>query len=349
MATQRRILVIEDDHDVAHLVRVVLERSGELEVLLRFDGADLEQTIREHRPDVLVTDVELPDRDGLELARVAKALDPDLPVVVMTAHASVDYAVRALRHHVDEFLEKPLATAALIATVERLAALRAQRCERRRTVLAIGAHPDDVELGVGGTLSAHVAAGDAVVVLTLSRGARGGDADHRQAESMASAELLGARLFLEDLADTSIAHAEPTVGIIERVVEQVSPSVVYTHSSHDRHQDHRAVHAATLVATRGVAEVACYQSPSTTIEFRPTRFVTIDRHLEAKQRLLACFASQQGIRPYLDPQLIEATARYWGRFGDGTWIEPLEVVRDAGAIGADDRSASLARDQQAIA
>ena len=79
MAPTRRILVIEDDHDVAHLVRVVLERGGDLEVLLRFDGSDLEQTIREHSPDVLVTDVELPDRYGLELAQIAKALDPDLP------------------------------------------------------------------------------------------------------------------------------------------------------------------------------------------------------------------------------------------------------------------------------
>lgn len=345
----RRILVIEDDVDVAEYVRVVLQRSGGLEVEVRHDGRTIVDDVRRVAPHVIVTDLELPGVHGLELVQTVREVHPDLPIVVMTAHASVDYAVRALRDGVSEFLQKPLDSAALVAVVQRLATERAlQLASSRRSILAIGAHPDDIEIGVGGALAAHAAAGDAITLLTLSRGARGGVADDRQHEALASAELLSARLFLEDLVDTHIPATDPTVGIIERIVAEVQPDVVYTHTGHERHQDHRAVHEATLIATRSVAEVACYQSPSSTIDFRPSRFVTIDEHVDAKLALLECFTSQAGIRSYLEPDFVVATARYWSRFGTGRSCEPLEIVRDAGGVApaAGRRARTIARARQ---
>ena len=174
----------------------------------------------------------------------------------------------------------------------------------RSVVLAIGAHPDDVEIGVGGLLAAHRAAGDSVIILTLCRGDRGGDAEHRQHESLAAAELIGARLFLEDLEDTKISPADPTVSIIERIVDEVGPSVVYTHSQHDRHQDHRAVHHAASVATRRVPTLACFQSPSATVDFHPNRFVPIDGYTDTKLALLAVFCHSVG-----DPRLSRTELR----------------------------------------
>ena len=212
---------------------------------------------------------------------------------------------------------------------------RREETRKPERVLAIGAHPDDVEIGVGGLLAAHARAQDEITILTLSRGARGGDADSRQNESLASADMLGARLFLKDLVDTEISGGGSTVRIIEEVVQEVQPTIVYTHSSHDRHQDHRAVSEATIVATRRVGTVACYQSPSSTIDFRPTRFVRIDHFLDDKLRLLERFGSQTASRDYLEPEFVTATARYWSRFGGGTAVEPLEVVREtAEFIGA---------------
>ena len=330
-----RVLVIEDDDDVALFTRTVLQKRAGCEVrsLSSADGAI--RALSEFAPDVVITDVELPGASGLDILEQVRRADGDLPVVVMTAHASVDYAVRALRDRADEFLTKPIPSAVLVETVRRLAtAYRESQARRRgRTVLAIGAHPDDVEIGVGGTLAAHAAAGDPVVILTLCRGARGGQADDRQNESLAAAELIGARLFLEDLEDTRIPISDPTVGIIERVLAEVAPAIVYTHSRNDRHQDHRAVHDASLVATRSVASVACYQSPSSTVEFRPHRFVTIDGYTETKLALLAAFASQATIRGYLEPDFVLASARYWSRFGTGNYSEPLEVVRDSSELG----------------
>lgn len=333
-----RVLVVDDDPDVALLVRTVLQRRAGCEVVTAEDGRAALARLETFDADVIVTDIEMPGLDGLELLAALRHRDPHLPVIVMTAHVSVDYAVSALRAQADEFLTKPLDNSRLVEVVTRLAAEgRARRAAARptQTVLAIGAHPDDVEIGVGGVLAAHARAGDAITILTLSRGARGGDADSRQHESLASAERLSARLFLKDLVDTEISGGGATVRLIEEVVGEIQPTIVYTHSHNDRHQDHRAVNEATVVATRRVGTVACYQSPSSTIDFRPTRFVRIDDYLPEKLRLLECFASQTATRDYLDPDFVTATARYWSRFGGGSAVEPLEVVREtAEFVGA---------------
>lgn len=332
--TKYRVVVVEDDPDVAFFMKTILEKRADAVVIAVTDPSLALEQIAAFEPDLVITDIEMPGISGLDLLKELRSQYPGMPVVVMTAHVSVDYAVSALRAQADEFLTKPVASAELVAIVNRLSAEgRVKRAaQRRQVVLAIGAHPDDVEIGVGGILAAHRDAGNEVVILTLSRGARGGDADDRQHESLASAEVLGARLFLEDLEDTHISAADPTVGIIERVVAEIQPDIVYTHSAHDRHQDHRSVHAATSVATRSVRTVCCYQSPSATIDFRPTRFVPIDGFTETKLQLIDCFRSQTELRAYLEPDFVLATARYWSRFGGGKNCEPLEVMRDTADI-----------------
>jgi len=327
--------VVDDDEDLAQFVRTLLERRAGYVVETASDGAAALAAVGTFQPDIVVADIEMPGMNGLELLTAIRAQAPWMPVVIMTAHVSFDYAVSALRSQADEFLTKPLDTSALVGIVERLIEEGRSRREgerRREVVLAVGAHPDDVEIGVGGILSAHRAAGDDLTILTLSRGGRGGDADLRQHESLAAAELLGARLFLKDLVDTEIEGGGPTVRLIEEVVREVRPTVVYTHSAHDRHQDHRAAFEATIVATRGAATVACYQSPSSTIDFRPTRFVAIERFIERKIELLACFASQSEHRAYLAPDYVTTTAKYWARFGTGAMVEPLEIIRDGSAL-----------------
>ncbi len=335
MTTPLHVLVVEDDPDVAEFVKLVLVKRAGMRVDVAGHADQAFNLLLENEFDAMITDIEMPGASGLDLIARIRGLRPVLPIVVMTAHASVDYAIAALRQAADEFLTKPIAAAHLVELMTSLA----ERGRRDRisaagqVVLAIGAHPDDVEIGVGGLLAAHRAGGDSIVILTMSRGNRGGNPNDRQLESLAAADLLGARLFLEDLVDTRIEPADPTVSLIERVVAEVSPTIVYTHSSHDRHQDHRAVHQASTVGTRGVPTLACYQSPSTTVEFRPNRFVPIDGFTDAKIQMLACFASQSDVRAYLEPDFVVATARYWSRFGGGKTCEPLEVIRDTSIIG----------------
>jgi LmbE family N-acetylglucosaminyl deacetylase len=326
MSETTRVLVVDNDADALLLLRLILGSRPEYDAVFCSSPAQALALSAGRRFDVLVTDLDMPGMDGLQLAAALRATDPTLPVLLVTAHATVDAAVRAVRGSVTDFLTKPLLTDAVCGAIDAAAAVRR---DAGRRILAIGAHPDDVEIGAGATLAQHVRGGDRVTVLTASRGVVGGDADLRRAEAHESAHRLGARLVMGDLADTAIPDSGPTIALIESVIADMRPDVVYVHSAHDVHQDHRAVYRATLVAARGVPRVLCYQSPSATIDFRPSTFIPAEAGLETKLHAIAAFESQTAIRDYLEPEVLTATARYWGRFARIRYAEPFEVVRSS--------------------
>ena len=321
-------LVLEDDPDAAELLRIALERHGGMQVDVVGTAGDALAALARQTYDVLVTDIQLPGRSGLSILPEVHALDPALTVLVVTAYATLDHAVEALREAADDFLVKPVAASVL---VERATELARRASERRAVptgtrVLAVGAHPDDVEIGVGATLAAHAAAGDQLTILTMSGGSVGGAPSVRQAEAAAAAAVVGARLVHLDFPDTRLVPAEGMITAIEDVVREVDPDRIYTHGPHDRHQDHRAVHEAVVVAARQVPNLWCFQSPSSTVEFAPSRFVGVDGFVETKLRMLGAYVSQAH-REYMQPDVVRATARYWGRFSPARDVEPLETVR----------------------
>lgn len=210
------------------------------------------------------------------------------------------------------------------ALVGALAPTAAEGAER---VLAVGAHPDDVEIGCGATLLRHSLLGHPVTVLTLSGGAVGGPAQARRAEAAAAAMAMSAQLLMADLPDTRLGEAGEMTTIIEQVIAAVRPTTVYVHSAADSHQDHRAVHEKALIAARRVQQVFCYQSPSSRNGFAPTKFVPVEDTVDAKVAVLKQYRSQS-TRHYLDPELVVATARYWARQLPHTrYAEPFEVIR----------------------
>jgi len=325
-----RILGVEDDVVAGRFLTQLLGERGGFDVTHKLDPAAALKAISAEYWDLVLTDVEMPGMTGLELLDAVRQIAPDLPVAVLTAHESLDYAVRALRGQADDFLPKSAPPEAIMSRVQALVAEgRAIRLAARESVLAIGAHPDDVEISAGGALLIHRGMGHEISILTLSRGARGGIEHARAGESEMAAVALGATLYLENLKDTGISEGDPTIGAIGRVVEKVRPTVIYTHSLHDVHQDHRNVHRAAMVAAREIGRIYCFQSPSATVDFRPTRFVTIDDQLDRKLLAIGAFASQVQIRSYLEPDMISSTARYWSRFGDGRYAEAFEVMREA--------------------
>ena len=114
MSEPFRVIVIEDDPDVALFSKTVLEKRGLCTVLTIADPRIVGDSVLEFKPDLVVTDIELPGASGLELIGVIRELRPGIPIIVMTAHASVDYAVSALRSQADEFLTKPVTSADLV-------------------------------------------------------------------------------------------------------------------------------------------------------------------------------------------------------------------------------------------
>jgi len=337
------VLLVEDDDALADVVCELLAPLAEV----RWTASAEEATARlaDGAWDLILSDVELPGASGLELARAAKAAHPHAAILILSSHASFDYAVEAIRAGADDYMTKPIDPQRLIAKViELIATTRERRARGRESVLAIGAHPDDVEIGVGGILLRHAAAGHDIAVLTLTGGEEGGTPEQRAQESQRAAQLMSARLFHADLTDTSVGEAGATIAAIKQVIDEVLPSTIYTHTARDVHQDHRNVHHATLVAARGIPRVYCYQAPSTTVEFHPTRFVGIDEFVGRKLELIEVFVSQVALRDYLEPELLRATARYWGRYARARYVEPLEVIRESDVGTETGASAPAARE-----
>ncbi len=280
-------------------------------------------------PDLIVLDVSLPGINGFEFALRARAKHADVAIMLITAHADVGVAIQAVRVQANDFLAKPLSRERLLESAVRLLTQRDKvLAARRKTVIAVGAHPDDAEIGCGGALLRHVQSGDQVVVLTLSRGEHGGNPSGRQSESTAAAVRLGAELRLGHFPDTRIQCDNESIGFISAAIREFNPDVVYTHSLNDVHQDHRQTHNASLVAARHVKTVLCYQSPSSTTSFSPSLFVDIGDTVAQKLALIDEYRSQTARCDYLDHDLLRATARYWSRFASGTThVEPFQTVR----------------------
>ena len=106
-AQQGRILLVDDDAALGGFLSRVL-RTGGFDVAHELDAHAALSRVKEEQWDLLITDIELPGMNGLELLERVREMVPDLPVAVLTGHPSVDYAVSALRGSAAEFLSKPV-------------------------------------------------------------------------------------------------------------------------------------------------------------------------------------------------------------------------------------------------
>lgn len=159
-------------------------------------------------------------------------------------------------------------------------------------ILAIGAHPDDIEFGCGGSLIKYARKGHQVFLLVMTEGSQGGDPGVRRAEQEKAAAILGARKVLwGDYRDTEIPMGRPLIQRLEEVVRLVAPDFIFVHHADDTHQDHRNLSEATLSATRYTRNVLCYEGP-TTQNFSPSVFVDVEPVLEDKVAALQAHASQ---------------------------------------------------------
>lgn len=160
------------------------------------------------------------------------------------------------------------------------------------TVLAIGAHPDDVELGAGATLSRLQSQGWRVVIFVATKGSLCGDTEVRRQEQEEAARFLGAEVCWGSLQDGHIQAIPETVQFIETLVKTFSPTLVFVHWREDTHQDHRNLSLATVSAVRKVPNLIFYEGP-TSERFDPVVFVHLDSSaFDRKSRLVNYHFSQ---------------------------------------------------------
>ncbi len=185
---------------------------------------------------------------------------------------------------------------------------------RPQRIFAVGAHPDDIELGCGGSLAKLAAEGATIEAVVFSKGRRGAlnDCD-RAAETQTAFRTIGVgRVTVYDFADTRLwQHVPEMIDLLERHVDALAPDRVYTMFQHDRHQDHRAVYEASAISCRRVPQLFGFETPSSYPNFTPTIFEEIPDHLDAKVVALHCHKSQSN-RLYMQEEKIRAAAHFRG-------------------------------------
>lgn len=204
-------------------------------------------------------------------------------------------------------------------------------------VLAVGAHPDDLELLCAGTLAKYSLRGDEVVMAVATNGEVGSStlskaeiAAVRKEESAASAAEIKARLIWMNYPDEFLfSDASARLGFLD-MVRSVRPDVILTHAPSDYHPDHRAtgqilwdIRVMTTVPNIVTPHPPCEVIPEILyfdtlagIDFVPEQYVDVSDSFAVKRRMLACHKSQsawledQYQMSYLD--FIESTGRYRG-------------------------------------
>lgn len=188
----------------------------------------------------------------------------------------------------------------------------------KNVVLVVVAHPDDELLGVAGTLCKHRAAGEKVNILILANGEDsrdvGANSKRRLKQAHMVAKDLGATLYLEDFPDNQF-DAVPLLKIaksVEKIIDKVHPTIVYTHYSHDLNVDHRLACQAVMTACRpmpgtSVKSIFSFETLSTTEwqvkdsrQFCPNHYVDISEYLNAKKKLLRRYDNE--MRDYPHPR-----------------------------------------------
>lgn len=165
-------------------------------------------------------------------------------------------------------------------------------------VLAIGAHPDDIEIGCGGTLVHLKAQHNAEIhAFVLTSGENSHAAENismkKSIQQRTSFDLLGVDEYYKGhYIDCLIhPHLKTVIEHIERLVLRIEPDVIFTHSPIDTHQDHRAVAEATVTACRRHQNILHYRSPSTE-QFQPSVFVDITQTFTRKCELVLLYKEE---------------------------------------------------------
>ena len=199
-----------------------------------------------------------------------------------------------------------------------------------RSVLFLGAHPDDIELGIGGTLAVLSRGGAKVVMAICSVPA---DYDTRSTEAKAAAKLLGADLRI--LMDGGCKRIEDVkhyqlVGMIDDLVRELKPACVLTHGPTDFHRDHVTVYNASTAAQRLSAfdfysylPTMCRPVP---VPFQPRAYIDITSTIELKIQSIAAHQSQFYSRG-LTYEMYRDISRINGRFAGVQYAEGLDIGR----------------------
>lgn len=200
----------------------------------------------------------------------------------------------------------------------------------KTNILAIGAHPDDIEFGCGGALIKYTQKGHRLFLLVMTGGGLGGSVSVRTQEQEASGKILGAeKIYWGGYGDTHLVMDVDLIGKIEAVIAEVKPDFIFCNFPDDTHQDHRHLAQAIMSATRYIRNVLFFEGP-TTQNFNPQVFVDISDTLDRKVAVLQAHHSQVMKTNIEDLSIVEvarSSANFRGIQGRVKYAEAFHSLR----------------------
>ena len=222
----------------------------------------------------------------------------------------------------------------------------------KKTILIVAAHPDDEILGCGGTMARMVRDGNRICTLILGEGItsrdakrnaqkRGQDIRALKKQTEKANRLVGVKeVFVHDFPDNRFDSVPllDIIKVVEKVVKEVKPDIIFTHHRRDLNVDHRITFNTVLTASRpvegnSVKELYSFEVPSSTewnavSSFSPDIFFDISDTLQAKVCALKAYAGE--LRDFPHPRSVKGVqmrAGYWGMHVGKKAAEAFEVIR----------------------
>ena len=120
-STKSTIMIVDDDHELVTIVRVILEQKG-LNVRCAYNGPQLFADLDEHKPDLIILDIMMPEMDGLEVLRRLKAAPEtsSIPIILLTALDEDEDILTGYKMGADHYITKPFKRTHLVAVIDHL-------------------------------------------------------------------------------------------------------------------------------------------------------------------------------------------------------------------------------------
>jgi len=198
-------------------------------------------------------------------------------------------------------------------------------------VLAVGAHPDDIEFGCGGTL-ARLAKREKIEFLVFTSGEIGGKPKERRAEARKAAGIIGAHITFLNYRDGHLSMSPETVKQLRDSVDLTKATTIFCPYFEDTHQDHVAAARIAMTCWKKVDSLLFYEGP-TVVNFNPNVFSDISSFFDSKKRAVESFDSQRH-KPLMDINQVKGIAQHraWECGKSGALFEAFVLFRSKGGM-----------------
>jgi LmbE family N-acetylglucosaminyl deacetylase/CheY-like chemotaxis protein len=335
-----RVLIVDPDEGNSNLACEIFKKGGYQVDAVENASQAISKT-QQNTYKLMLIDVDLPDLPASKLLNRIYDTIPKIRKIITADTTKQQAAASVVKQGADAYLLKPCTPETLLATAEEQ--LKKQKiippCQPKgecANILFIGAHPDDIELGCGGTLVKHIQNGDNVYAMIFTNGEKGMrdtepeiDRQNETLQALTIAGLSPQNIFFLQYPDTELWQIRQEVmNTIAKFCEAFQIQLIYTHSNKAQHQDHVTIYEETMRGARKVFGIMAYESHgATNPSFSPNLFVDITDVIDKKIAMLNCHQSQIS-KSYFKVESVIALAQFRSSQSEEFhYAEAFEIIK----------------------